>query len=50
MTRFVRDGRTYYTTRPEAERARRKGQTIRYSTRYNAYYIVTIRRNSFWTW
>ena len=48
--KFVRDGRIYYTTRAEAERARRKGQTIRYSERYNAYYIVTIRGNSFWGW
>jgi hypothetical protein len=50
MVSFIRDGRRYFTTRIEAERARRKGQTIRYSTRHNAYYIVDIKSGGWWVW
>lgn len=50
MAIFVREGRRYYTTRVEAEAVRKRGQTIRYSKRYRAYYIVNIERGSFWAW
>jgi hypothetical protein len=50
MVRFVRNNRAYYTTRAEAEKARKKGQTIRYSSKYNAYYVVTIKNSGWWMW
>ena len=43
-------GRTYYKNRTEAERIRRKGQTIRFSTKHRAYYIVVTSKKSFWGW
>lgn len=49
MTHFVKKGRTYYTTRREAEAVRRKGDRIYYSERENAYYIRRVKK-PFWGW
>lgn len=37
----------YYNTRLEAEKVRIKGQTIRFSQKFNSYYIIPIKK-SFW--
>ena len=49
MSVFKEGGRTYYTTRIEAEAVRRKGDRIYYSTKYRAYYIRRI-NEPFWGW
>ena len=49
MTHFVKKGRTYYTTRKEAEAVRRKGDRIYYNKKEKAYYIRRIQK-PFWGW
>ena len=49
MARFVKNGRTYYTTRREAEAVRRKGDRIYYSKKEKAYYIRRVKK-PFWGW
>lgn len=49
MTRFVKRGKAYYTTRKEAEAVRRKGDRIYYSEKEKAYYIRRIKK-PFWGW
>lgn len=49
MIRFVKNNRTYYTTRIEAMDARRKGDRIYYSEKERAYYIRRIKK-PFWGW
>lgn len=46
---YVTCGRTYYTTRKEAEAVRRKGDRIYYSEKEKAYYIRRIKK-PFWGW
>lgn len=45
---FKEGGRTYYTTRIEAEDTRRKGDRIYYDPYWRAYYIVRPKKRSFW--
>ncbi len=46
--RFYKYGRYWYTTRAEAERARRRGERIYYDEGMRAYYIVRPQNRSFW--
>lgn len=47
MIRFVKNNKTYYTTKKEAMDARRKGDRIYYSKKEKAYYIRRV-KNPFW--
>ncbi len=49
MSVFTKNGRTYYTTRREAENVRRKGDRIYYSESEKAYYIRRIKK-PLWGW
>lgn len=48
MGRFYRHGRYWYTTRAEAEAARRYGERIYFDPGMRAYYIVRPQNRSFW--
>ena len=50
MTRFYKYGRYWYTTRIEAEEARRYNERIYYDAGMRAYYIVRPQNRSFWGW
>lgn len=48
MTIFTNGGKTYYTTRREAEAVRRKGDRIYYDAYLKAYYIIRPTKRNFW--
>lgn len=48
MGRFYKYGRYWYTTRFDAEGARRYGERIYYDMGMGAYYIVRPQDRSFW--
>jgi len=48
MTRFYKYGRWWYTTRIEAEDARRFNERVYYDREMRAYYIRRPQRKSFW--
>jgi len=50
MAIYVKNNRTYYTTRAEALGARQRGDRIYYDAKEKAYYIVRPRSRSFWLW
>jgi len=48
MARFYKYGRWWYTTRAEAEAARRYNERIYYDEGMRAYYIVRPQKRGFW--
>jgi len=48
MTRFHKYGRWWYTTRAEAEAARRYNERVYYDPGMRAYYIRRPQSRSFW--
>ena len=46
MTQFVKNNRTYYTTRKEAEAVREKWDRIYHSEKEKAYYIRKVKKHS----
>lgn len=50
MVIFNKNGRCWYTTRQEAEEARRYNERIYYDVNMRAYYIVRPQNRSFFGW